>query len=100
MRDTAKAIFAWDTKIFSYSKNSKFCKQEIYKNDHNIDIHVYTEVLTTGLVIPSWTKRLKLPHCITNSFRKFQLKNYEVPQHSHMFHSRLGKIRGHNVVVH
>ena len=34
-----------------FRKNSKFCKQEIYKNDHIIDIHVNTEVLTTGLVI-------------------------------------------------
>ena len=42
-------------KILSFSKSSKFCKQEIYKNDHIIDIHVNTKVLTTGLVIPSGT---------------------------------------------
>ena len=29
----------------------------IYKNDHINDIHVNTKVLTTGLVIPSGTKR-------------------------------------------
>ena len=27
-------------------------KQEIYKNDHMIDIHVNTEMSTPGLVIP------------------------------------------------
>ena len=53
----AKVIFACDEEILSFLKNSKFCKQEIYKNDHIIDIHVNTEVLTTGLVIPSGTKR-------------------------------------------
>ena len=57
MPNTAKVIYAWDKKILSFSKNPKFCKQEIYKNDHIIDIHVNTEVLTTGLVIPSGTKR-------------------------------------------
>ena len=41
--NTAKVIYAWDKKILSFSKNSKFCKQEIYKNDHIIDIHVNTE---------------------------------------------------------
>ena len=46
----AKVIYAWDKKILSFSKKSKFCKQEIYKNDHIIDIHVNTEVWTTGLV--------------------------------------------------
>jgi hypothetical protein len=51
-------IYAWDKKkILSFSKNSKFCKQEIYKNDHIIVIHVNTELLTTGQVIPSGTKR-------------------------------------------
>ena len=44
---TAKVIYALDKKILSISKNSFFCKQEIYK---------MTEVLTTGLVIPSGTK--------------------------------------------
>ena len=44
-------------KMLSLSKNSKFCKQEIYKNDHIIDIHVNTEVLTTGVVKPSGMKR-------------------------------------------
>ena len=29
----------------------------IKKNDHIIDIHVNNEVLTTGLIIPSETKR-------------------------------------------
>ena len=55
--NTAKVIYAWDKKILSFSKNSKFFKQKIYKNDHIIDIHVNTKVLTTGLVIPSGTKR-------------------------------------------
>ena len=44
-------------KSLVFFENSKFCKQEIYKNDHIINIHVNTEVLTTGLVIPSGTKR-------------------------------------------
>ena len=35
----------------------KFFQQEIYTNDHVIDIQINTEVLTTGLVIPSGTKR-------------------------------------------
>ena len=35
----------------------QFCKREIHKNDHIIDIHVNTEVLTTWLVRPSGTKR-------------------------------------------
>ena len=47
--NTAKVIYTWDKKILSFSKNSKFCKQEIDKNDHIIDIHVNTEVLPTGL---------------------------------------------------
>ena len=51
--NTAKVIYAWNKKILSFSKNSKFCKQEIYKNDHIIDNHANTEMLTTGLVIPS-----------------------------------------------
>ena len=55
--NTAKVIFAWDKKILSFSKSSKFFIRKIYKNDHIIDIHVNTEVLTTGLVIPSGTKR-------------------------------------------
>ena len=52
--NTAKVIYACDKKILSFSKNSK---QEIYTYDHIIDIHVNTEVLTTGLVIhvPSGT---------------------------------------------
>ena len=57
MPNTAKVIYSWGKKILSFSNNSKFCKQKIYKNDHIIDIHVNTEVLTTGLVIPSGTKR-------------------------------------------
>ena len=44
-------------KYLVFGKKSHFCKQEIYTNDHIIDIHVNTEVLTTGLVIPSRTKR-------------------------------------------
>ena len=51
----AEVIYARDKKSLSFSKNSKFCKQEIYKNDHIIVIYVNTEVLTTGLVIPSET---------------------------------------------
>ena len=44
-------------KSLVFSKNSKFCiKQKIYENDHIIDIHVNTLVLTTGLVISSGTK--------------------------------------------
>ena len=55
--NTAKVIYAWDKKILSFSKISKFGKLEIYKNDHIIDINFNTGVLTTGLVIPSGTKR-------------------------------------------
>ena len=64
--NTAKVIFAWDKKILSFSKNSKFCKQKIYKNDHIIDIHANTEVLTTALVISSGTKR---PPAVTHKRR-------------------------------
>ena len=39
MSNTVKVIYAWDKKILSFSKNSKFCKQEMYENDHIIDIH-------------------------------------------------------------
>ena len=42
IKNTDKVIYAWNKKILSSSKNSKFCKQEIYKNDHIIDIHVNT----------------------------------------------------------
>ena len=35
---------AKDKKILSFSKKSECCKQEIYKNNHIIDIHVNTEV--------------------------------------------------------
>ena len=38
-------------------RKSLVLKQEICKNDHIIDIHVNTEVLTTRLVIPSGMKR-------------------------------------------
>ena len=38
--NTGKLIYAWEKKILSFSKNSKFCKKEIYKNDRIIDIHV------------------------------------------------------------
>ena len=41
-------------KSLVFSQSSKF----LY--DHIIDIHVNTEVLTTGLVIPSGTKTSKL----------------------------------------
>ena len=51
MPNTAKVIYAWDKKILTFSKNSKFCKQKIYKNDHIIDIHVITEGMTTDLMI-------------------------------------------------
>ena len=44
-------------KSLVFRKIKKFRKQEIYKHDQIIDIHVNTEVLTTGLVIPSGTKR-------------------------------------------
>ena len=57
MPNTAKIVYAWDKNILIFSKNSKFCKQEIYKNDHIIDMHVNTEMLTTGLVIPLGKKR-------------------------------------------
>ena len=40
-----------------FRKIQNVCTQQIYKNDHIIDIHVNTEVLTTGLVKPSGTKR-------------------------------------------
>ena len=46
-----------DKKILSFFKKFKVLLEEIYKNDHIIDIHVNTKVLTTGLVIPSGTKR-------------------------------------------
>ena len=49
MPNEANVVYPWDKKILSFSKNSKFCKQEICENDHIIDIHVNTEVLTTGL---------------------------------------------------
>ena len=55
--NTAKVIYAWGKKILRFSTNSKFFKEELYENDHIIDIHVNTEMLTTGLVIPSRTKR-------------------------------------------
>ena len=41
--NTAKVIYAWDKKILSFSKSLKFCIQEIYNNDHIIDIHVNTK---------------------------------------------------------
>ena len=44
----------WRSDQYSYKAQKV---QEIYKNDHIIDIHVYTKVLTTGLGIPSGTKR-------------------------------------------
>ena len=44
-------------KSLVFCTNLKFYKQEIYKNDPIVGIHVNTEVLTTGLVIPSGTKR-------------------------------------------
>ena len=44
-------------KSLVFRKIQNVCTQEIYKNDHIIDIHVNTKVLTTGLVIPSGTKR-------------------------------------------
>ena len=53
----SKVIYACDNKILRISKNSYFCKQEIYKNDHTTDIHVNIEVLTSGLMITSGTKR-------------------------------------------
>ena len=40
MPNTTNVIYAWDKKILSFSKNSKFYKQAIYKNDHIIDIDV------------------------------------------------------------
>ena len=55
--NTAKVIYSCNEKILSFSKNSKFYQQKIYKNYHIIDYHVNTEVLSTWLVIPSDTKR-------------------------------------------
>ena len=52
----AEVIYALDKNTLSISKHLYFCKQEIYKNDFIIDIHVNTEVLTTGLVITLTTK--------------------------------------------
>ena len=52
-----KVIYAWDKKILSISINSHFSEQYIHNIDHIVDIHVNTEVLTTGIVIPSGTKR-------------------------------------------
>ena len=54
----AKVIYA----LMGLKKSLVFRKfkvllQKIYKNDHIIDIHVNTQVLTTGLLIPSGTKR-------------------------------------------
>ena len=40
------------TKILSFSKNSKFCKQEVYKNDHIIDIHIETFSLVSSRHTP------------------------------------------------
>ena len=51
--NTAKVIYAWDKNILSISKNSYFCKQEIYKNDHIIDIYVNTDLLTNNVVSKS-----------------------------------------------
>ena len=64
----------WNMIIPSFSKNSKFCKQEIHTNDHIIDIHVNTEVLTTGLVMPSGTKRHQQWHRPSgvNSYQWYQ----------------------------
>ena len=56
-QNTANVIYAWDEKIVNFSRNSRSGNQGIYKNDYIIDIQVNTEVLTTGLVIPSETKR-------------------------------------------
>ena len=54
MPNTTKVIYAWNKNILNILKNPFFSKQEIYKKKyHIIDIHVNTEVLTTGLVIPS-----------------------------------------------
>ena len=44
MPNTAKVIYAWDKKSLIFSKNSNFCKQEIYKNDRIIDILVNIEL--------------------------------------------------------
>ena len=71
--NTAKEIYAWNKKILSFSKKSKYCKQEIYKNDHIIDIRVNTEMLTTGLVIPSGTKRP--PAVASTQWCKYQANN-------------------------
>ena len=60
VQNTVTVIYVWDTNILSFSKNLKFCKQEIYKKKKKcqiIDMHVNIEGLTTGLVIPSRTKR-------------------------------------------
>ena len=43
-------------KSLAFQKIQSFVYRKIIKNDHIIDIHD-TEVLTTGLVIPSITKR-------------------------------------------
>ena len=44
-------------KSLDFRKIQSFVNRKFKKNDHIIDIHVNTEVLTTGLVIPSGTKR-------------------------------------------
>ena len=64
-------------KILSFSINSKFCKQEIYENDHIIDIHVNTEVLTTRLVMPSGTKLPQQWHRPSgvNSYQRYRDNN-------------------------
>ena len=42
-----------------FRKKPYFCKKEIYINDHIINVHTNTELLTTGLVKLSGTKRYK-----------------------------------------
>ena len=67
--NTAWVIYAWDEKILRFYKYLKFYIQVIYKNDHIIDIHVNTEMLTTELVIPSRTKHR--PSGV-NSYQRYQ----------------------------
>ena len=47
----------WIRESLVFLKKSYFCKHEIYKYYHIIEILVNTEVLTTGVVIPSAKKR-------------------------------------------
>ena len=55
---TVKVIYVWDKTILRILNNFYFCKQLIYiEKDHIIDIYVNTKVLTTELLISSWTKR-------------------------------------------